>query len=262
MNDLITIQTAAIGNISIPTCNARDLHAFLEVQTRFNDWIASRIGEYDFEEGKDYIGFTENSVKPQGGRPAKEYALTLDMAKELSMVERTEKGKQARQYFIECERRAKAGGQAKITKPHTPLKQLSDAARAFKAVFQSLRVLDLDKNAAAIRANQAIRQQGNLDFLAITGSEQLKAENQNSLHYNPTELGEFIGLTARQVNQALLAAGLQIKHGNRWLPTEEGRPYAYIVDVEKSHNSGAPVQQTRWFDSVLPLIHTPDQRAA
>jgi len=139
-------------------------------------------------------------------------------------------------------------------KPQTPLKQLSDAARAFKAVFQSLRVLDLDKNAAAIRANQAIRQQGNLDFLAITGSEQLKAENQDSLHYNPTELGEFIGLTARQVNQALLAAGLQIKHGKRWLPTEEGRPYAYIVDVEKSHNSGAPVQQTRWFDSVLPLI--------
>jgi anti-repressor protein len=47
------------------------------------------------------------SKTPNGGRPAKEYALTLDMAKELSMVERTEKGKQARQYFLVCERRAK-----------------------------------------------------------------------------------------------------------------------------------------------------------
>jgi len=51
-----------------------------------------------------------------------------------------------------------------------------------------------------------------------------------------------------------LAAGLQIKQGKRWIPTEKGRPYAFIADVGKAHGSGASIQQTRWYDSVLPLI--------
>jgi anti-repressor protein len=86
--------------------DARELHEFLEVQTRFNDWIALRISKYGFIENQDYIGFTENLVKPSGGRPAIEYGLTLDMAKELSMVENNEKGKIARKYFIEKEKEA------------------------------------------------------------------------------------------------------------------------------------------------------------
>lgn len=87
------------------TVNARDLHAFLEVGTAFKDWIARRVEDYGFSDGKDFCSFLSES---SGGRPAKEYALTLDMAKELAMVERNEKGKQARSYFIECERRAKS----------------------------------------------------------------------------------------------------------------------------------------------------------
>jgi len=89
-------------------------------------------------------------------------------------------------------------------KPQTPLKQLSDAARAFKTVYQSLLVLDLNKNAAAIQANQAVRQQSELDFLALTGNTHLKAENQSSLHYNATELGQQLGgVSAIKVNKYL-----------------------------------------------------------
>lgn len=66
--------------------------------------MARRIADYGFEDGKDFCSFLSES---SGGRPSKEYHLSLDMAKELSMVERNEKGKQARQYFIVCERRAK-----------------------------------------------------------------------------------------------------------------------------------------------------------
>ncbi|MFC4624233.1 antA/AntB antirepressor family protein [Daeguia caeni] len=99
-----SVVKGQIGGSSIQTVNARELHAFLEVSTRFNDWITARIRDFGFAENQDFVTFTENPVK---GRPSKEYALSLDMAKELSMVERNEKGKQARQYFIECERRAK-----------------------------------------------------------------------------------------------------------------------------------------------------------
>ncbi len=71
---------------------------------KFADWIKDRIEQYGFIEETDYVAFSQNGEK---GRPTVEYAISLDMAKELSMVERNDKGKQARQYFIECERRAK-----------------------------------------------------------------------------------------------------------------------------------------------------------
>lgn len=124
---LIPVVSAAIGNQTVQTVDGRALHTFLEVKTRFNDWIVSRIEEYGFIDGQDFSsflaktsdgGFTQNSVKPQGGRPTKEYALSLDMGKELAMVERTAKGKQARQYFIECERRALEAAQPQPQNAH------------------------------------------------------------------------------------------------------------------------------------------------
>ncbi len=103
-NTFPIVSNGKIGGQQIQTVDARELHAFLEVKTSFNDWITRRIQDYDFEEEKDFSLFLSKS---DGGRPTKEYAISLDMAKELAMVERNEKGKQARQYFIECERRAK-----------------------------------------------------------------------------------------------------------------------------------------------------------
>lgn len=108
MNDIIQIGQQAIGEATIQTVNARELHAFLEVGKDFSNWIKDRIEQYDFKENSDFVVFADSGENPRGGRPAKEYAISLDMAKELAMVERNEKGKQARQYFIECERRAKA----------------------------------------------------------------------------------------------------------------------------------------------------------
>lgn len=87
--------------------DARKLHEFLEVDTRFNDWIYDRIKKYGFVKDVDFTSFTEKSVKPQGGRPQTEYILTLDTAKEISMVQNNEKGKQARRYFIDVEKRHK-----------------------------------------------------------------------------------------------------------------------------------------------------------
>jgi anti-repressor protein len=88
----------------IETVNARELHAFLEVKTRFNDWIANRIYEFGFAANKDFVSLTENLVS--GGKQ-NVFHISIDMAKELSMLERNDKGKQARLYFIECERIAK-----------------------------------------------------------------------------------------------------------------------------------------------------------
>lgn len=101
------VSVGDIGGATIQTVNARDLHAFLKVGKDFSNWIKDRIEAYAFAENVDFVVFAETGENSRGGRPAKEYAISIDMAKELSMVERNEQGKKARQYFIECERRAK-----------------------------------------------------------------------------------------------------------------------------------------------------------
>ncbi|CAB3855517.1 hypothetical protein LMG26846_02213 [Achromobacter insuavis] len=102
MNHLIPVTIGQIAGQSVQTANARDLHAFLENGDHFATWIKERIDQYSFVENQDFVTYSAVAEK---GRPRVEYVLTLDMAKELSMVERNAKGKQARQYFIDCERR-------------------------------------------------------------------------------------------------------------------------------------------------------------
>ncbi|MBN8834588.1 MAG: hypothetical protein ABS68_00155 [Niastella sp. SCN 39-18] len=81
--------------------DARTLHRFLEVGKDFSNWIKDYITDFDFVEGRD---FSPNLAKSTGGRQAIEYTITMDMAKELSMLQRSEKGKQARLYFIQAEK--------------------------------------------------------------------------------------------------------------------------------------------------------------
>ena len=99
MNELITITTNEVGE---PTVLGRDLHEFLGVTTRYNDWFP-RMVEYGFTEGKDFYSFLSKTSET-GGRPSTDHLLTIDMAKELAMIQRTERGKQARQYFIQVEK--------------------------------------------------------------------------------------------------------------------------------------------------------------
>jgi len=139
-------------------------------------------------------------------------------------------------------------------KRRAPSDEFARALKLTPLAIKAALATGCNPNAAIIHANQAIRKETGKDVLALLERTHLEAENQESPHYNPTELGEFIGLTSRQVNQALLAAGLQIKQGKKWIPTEKGRPHAFIADVGKAHGSGASIQQTRWYDSVLPII--------
>lgn len=83
-----------------PTVSARELHDFLEVKTQFKDWFP-RMCEYGFTEGEDFSSFLSEST---GGRPSHDAQLTIDMAKEICMLQRNEKGKLARKYFIQLEK--------------------------------------------------------------------------------------------------------------------------------------------------------------
>lgn len=102
MEELIKIRTNPQG---LKLVSGKDL---FELKTKFVDWVKRRIEKYGFVEGQDFVSDSFSQNWEKGGRPEITYAFTIDMAKELAMVEGNAKGKQARQYFIECERQLNA----------------------------------------------------------------------------------------------------------------------------------------------------------
>src|SRR5260364_326881 len=220
MNALISIRHHLIGQAQVQTVNARELHAFLENGARFNDWIKKRIADYGFQEGHDYMRFelpagmkmAENggdlggidsaqknvALKSMGyssfGQQGRiEYALTLDMAKELAMVERNAKGKQARQYFIECERRA-------IDAVHRdPIQILNDpAAMRGLLLTYSEKVIELESKLNA----QAPKVEA-LDRIAMANGAMCITDAAKTLQIRPTELFGWL-------------------HSNRWIYRRPG----------------------------------------
>lgn len=107
MKELIRFQANELGENCV---SARELHKGLEIKSKFTDWIKNRISKYRFEEKMDFILVskvleTNNPKNPTTKET--DYIITVDMAKELCMVENNELGRQFRKYFIECEKKLK-----------------------------------------------------------------------------------------------------------------------------------------------------------
>lgn len=128
MNELIKITEKNNQRV----VDARELHTFLQSQQQFADWIKNRIEKYGFIENQDFIRF-HKIMKPEKGRGNKnliEYALSLDMAKELGMIENNEQGRLIRQYFIAIEKERKLT----LAVPETFAEALELAARQQRAI--------------------------------------------------------------------------------------------------------------------------------
>lgn len=96
MSELIKLNT----NSNDITLSARELHNFLEVTERFNNWFNRQL-QYGFEENRDYVG--RKVFNTLAKQELQDYEIKLDMAKEIAMIQRNEKGKQARRYFLQIE---------------------------------------------------------------------------------------------------------------------------------------------------------------
>lgn len=131
MSDLIQAYQGTLAGQSAILTNARDLHAFLGLKSQFGNWIQSRIKQYGFAEGVDFVSVNKTLKRAVGGTTAIDYRLSLDMAKELAMVERTERGREARRYFIECERQLQAGSAPRLSAPE----QVPITAAAFERLL-------------------------------------------------------------------------------------------------------------------------------
>lgn len=192
MNELIKTFKQKDGSVAV---DGRDLYDFLEVKERYNDWFRD-MQKYGFTENVDFISFTGKKVKPQGGRPQVNHALTLDMAKELSMIQRTDRGKQARQYFISMEKRAKA-------QPQLPLPK--DYPSALRALANS------------VEENQKLKPAADYTqkMLANPGLE------------TTSMIAKNYGMSTAKFNQLLHKMGIQYRQGKTWLLYAKYQGFGY-----------------------------------
>ncbi|MBU2762355.1 antA/AntB antirepressor family protein [Acidithiobacillus caldus] len=273
MEALVPVTRQMIGGEEVFAVNARDLHAFLMNRDKFATWIKDRIAQYGFIENHDFIGFSEVSEKPKGGRPSKDYLLTLDMAKELAMVERTERGRQARRYFIACERelhrlQAQTKGRGLITE--SPLDQYLHGMDRDLIVRELRFLTEVQKTVPGMHEHQAF-----LSALAYTelrlGIEltplfppealALPCPHQE-VELRPTDIARRFGVVygsgkedGASVNQILADLGFQTRTKGEpldWTPTDKGWPFAVVKEVpNRSLKAGRTIRQLFWRIGVL-----------
>ena len=163
MNELIKIKNQNGKQL----VSARELHEFLGVKRYFTQWLEPYIkkdNDYGFEKNVDFIGINVD-VNPTNGVPIINYALTINMAKELSMLSKTEKGKQARNYFIQCEEKMKENVQALNTS------ELSPELQMFKQIFDTVAKSQLEQKQLRKDINDTKDQlQGIRDVVSINTS--------------------------------------------------------------------------------------------
>ncbi|MCT1819402.1 phage antirepressor KilAC domain-containing protein [Corynebacterium propinquum] len=218
MNKLIPIRVVGDRRVVM----GRDLHAFLEIETPYNKWFP-RMVEYGFTAGQD---FTDRNVREHDrlgrSREVMNHIISLDMAKEISMIQRTELGKQARQYFIECER------QAKQMAPQLP----QDYASALRELAASVE----EKEKAQAELEAARPKVVFADAVATSKSEILIGELAKILRGNGIQIGQTRLFTWMRENGFLIR-----RKGTDWnMPTQRAMELGLfrIKETAVTHSDG------------------------
>lgn len=245
------ISEGVIRGHLVKTVDARAVHRFLRVSSRFNDWIANRIREFGFVEGVDFTTSTENLV---GGGKRNDYHVTLDMGKELGMVERNEQGRAIRQYFIRFEEQARALG---IKPEFNDWRQLRERRLLIDRAIKSAEKAGLTGMAAIVAAGATTKTLMGFDLVEAMGIRKVEAETNDAL-LTPTEIGQQLGWgehAGRRVNKVLLAAGYQEKVAGQWKASEKGEILgAKMLEQGKAHDVPGSVISLHWPSSFIRIV--------
>ena len=222
MNELIKLNETKIGIELVQTVNARELYAFLESKQDFSTWIKNRIDKYGFVENQDFAVSHKKMENPQGGRPAIEYYITLDMAKEVAMIENNEKGRDVRQYFIQCEKQLKSNQQ--VISPD------ESKMRALSFVINQTSLSDVAKETLFITTAETA--------LGLTINYRPQLERKT---YTATQIGEQLGISSNKVGKLANAHNLKTdEYGMR------------VLDKARGHSK--QVETFRYYDNVIPVL--------
>lgn len=208
MKELITISTNEQGQQLV---SARELHVGLQIATPFRKWFPRMI-EYGFVENEDFT--LDIFVHPLNGQKTSDYIMTLDMAKEISMIQRNELGKQFRQYFIECEK------QLQEVKPQIKL------PTTYKEALIEL-------------------------VATIEEKEKIEAEKNKLIHdkkvYTASEIAKELGFkSAQELNKDLKEKKIQYKVNNTWVLCARYSECGYTTTRQIELETGKIIYDTRW----------------
>ncbi len=204
MNEIIKITT---NENMEPVVSGRDLHEFLDVKTPYDKWFP-RMTEYGFAEGTDFSTFLSEST---GGRPATDHAIKLDMAKELAMIQRTDRGKQARQYFIQIEKEY-----------NSPEKIM---ARALVYAEQKIATLEVDNR---VKDQQIAELKPKATYYDLI----LQCPDLLSV----TEIAKDYGMSAKGLNKKLNELGVQFKRSGIWFLYAKYQDKGYTQTKTQNYN--------------------------
>lgn len=246
MKDLIKIE---MNEKQEPIVNGRDLHEALEVKTDYKKWF-DRMCEYGFSENIDYCTVSQKCPIANGGYQERfEHAIKLDMAKEIAMIQRNERGKEVRKYFIQVEKDF-----------NSPEKVM---ARALKFAEERLSILKIENT-----------QQKQLIGELKPKADYLDQILQSKALVTITAIAKDYGMSAKALNKKLHELKIQFKQGHQWFLYSEYHNcgYTHSETVEYKHKDGTVdvTMNTKWTqkgrlflyellkdDGIIPTIEKP-----
>jgi len=219
MNELIRINYET----EQPTVSARDLHEALEINTPYTMWFERMTG-YGFEEGKDFL---TKMLESTGGRPMTDNDISVNMAKEICMIQRSEKGKQYRQYFLDLE-----------DAWNTPEQVM---ARALKMAEQSMASL---KDRCRFLGGQVVEQQKVIEELQPKASYYDLILQCKDL-IATTIIAKDYGMSAIAFNKMLHEMGIQYQQSGTWVLYAKYQGQGYLKPKTHNYADTAGIQHSR-----------------
>lgn len=232
-----------------PTVSGRDLHAALEVKTAYKDWFP-RMCDYGFEKGIDFCSFLSEST---GGRPATDHQLTIAMAKELCMIQRSEAGRKFRQYFIKVEEAWNS----------------PEAVMARALQFANNQLSLVKKQNLELLETVAVQNQQIAEMQPKASYYDLILQNKNTVPI--TQIAKDYGMSGRKFNELLHELGVQYKFRKTWLLYQQyaecgyTQSRTYVIDESRSVMHTYWTQKGRLFlydllksEGILPIMEQED----
>lgn len=235
MNELLKVE---VNENQEQTVSGRELHMFLGIETRYNDWFA-RMLQYGFEEGKDF--YSKMSKNTEAGRPSTDHIMKLDMAKELCMLARNEKGKQARQYFLEVEREW-----------NSPEKVMARALKIAEGEISNLKIEN-----TALTLENTMQKQVIAEFKPV--KEYVDTILASTDTVATTQIAADYGMSAKTLNKILNGQHIIRNVGGQWIlykkHMNKGYTKSETIEVTRKDGTKKVVMQTKWTQKGRLKIH-------
>lgn len=238
-NELLPVYETDQGERIV---DGRELHAFLKVGRDFTTWMKERIQKYGFVLGEEYspvLGKTPEG----GGRPATEYILKLDMAKELCMVENNAKGREARRYFIEVEKKFKSA--------YVPSYMIDDPVKRAQKWIEEQRAKQEIETKALMLEQRVAEYEPKISYL----DQILKSKGTVTI----TQIAKDYGMSGKALNEILHEERVQFKQNKQWLLYRDYHNKGYTksetIDITRSNGDPDVTMNTRWTQKGRLFIH-------